>query len=114
MLAYVLLIGDAHAGRDRTRPEPERRPTMDPLATGEIQCRAGDEVFDAGEHKIGKVVEHHARYITVRHGLLRKEDYFVPMSAVNSCNDGKVYLNVAKDDIAAQGWDAPPPISTEA
>lgn len=87
---------------------------MDPLATGEIQCRVGDEVYDAGEHKIGKVVAFDTRFLTVERGLLRKEDFYVPMSAVNSCNDGKIYLNVAKDNISAQGWDAPPPMSTDA
>lgn len=87
---------------------------MDPLARGEIQCRVGDEVYDASEHKVGKVVAHDTRYLTVEHGLLHKEDYYIPMSAVNSCTDGNVYLNVAKGDIQAQGWDAPPPMPSDA
>ncbi len=83
---------------------------MDPTAFGEIQCRVGDEVLDAGENKVGKVVAYDARYLTVERGLLRKAEYFIPMSAVNSCTDGKVYLNVAKDDITSQGWDVPPTV----
>ncbi len=87
---------------------------MDSVASGEFQCRIGDEVFDAGEHKIGKVIAFDTRVLTVEHGLLRKDDYYIPISAVNACNDGKVYLNVAKDDIEAQGWNAPPIVPTEA
>jgi len=33
---------------------------------------------------------------------------------VNACNEGKIYLNVAKDAIEARGWDKPPLVSTEA
>ena len=87
---------------------------MDPGATGEIQCRIGDEVYDAGEHKIGKVIAFDAHVLTVKHGMVRKEEYFIPMGAVNACNEGKIYLNVAKDAIEARGWDKPPLVSTEA
>ncbi len=79
-----------------------------------IQCRPGDEVYTVDDHKLGKVIAYDARFLTVEKGLLRKEDYYVPMSAVNSCNEGKVYLNVGKDDIRAQHWDAPPPMPTDA
>lgn len=87
---------------------------MDPISRGELQCRVGDEVLDSGEHKIGKLVAFDSRVLTVEHGLLNKGDYYIPISAVNACNGGKVYLNVAKADIGAQGWDAPPVVATEA
>jgi hypothetical protein len=84
-------------------------------ALGEpIQCRVGDEVIGSDDHKIGKVVAFDSDFLTVEHGLLKKSDYYIPMSAVNACNDGKVYLNVSKDEIATQGWDVPPAMDTEA
>lgn len=79
-----------------------------------IQCRPGDVVVDSSDHKIGKVTAFDQRFITVEHGLINKSEYFVPMTAVNTCNDGKVYLNVAKDEITGQGWDVPPMMDTEA
>lgn len=79
-----------------------------------IQCRVGDEVFGSDDHKIGKVAAFDANVLTVEHGLLSKSHYFVPMSAVNACNDGKVYLNVSKSEVASRGWDVPPMTDTEA
>ena len=79
-----------------------------------IQCRPGDEVISGDDHKIGKVTAFDQHYLTVEHGLLHKSAYFIPIGAVNACNDRKVYLNVAKDDIARQGWDMPPLLATDA
>jgi hypothetical protein len=87
---------------------------MDPVTSGELQCRIGDEVVDSSDHKIGKVIAFDTRILTVEHGLLRKDNYYIPVSAVNACNDGKAYLNVRKDDVEAQGWSIPPAIPTEA
>jgi hypothetical protein len=87
---------------------------MDPLASGEIQCQVGDEVFSSDDHKLGKVVAYDPRFLTVEHGLLRKGEYFIPMAAVNSCANRQIYLNVTKDDVEARGWDAPPSLPTDA
>ena len=87
---------------------------MDPVASGEIQCQVGDEVFSCDDHKLGKVIAYDPRYLTVEHGLLRKGQYFVPMSAVNACDNHQVFLNVTKDEVEAKGWDTPPLLSTEA
>ena len=80
---------------------------MDPVASGELQCRVGDEVYDVAEHKIGKVVAFDTRVLTVEHGLLRKDDYYIPVSAINACNGGKVYLNVAKERHRGSGLERP-------
>ena len=81
---------------------------MDP-DTGQIVCRVGDEVVGSDEGKIGKVAAFDPWLLTVEHGLLRKERYYVPMAAVNSCAEGRVYLTVRKDEVAHQGWNVPPP-----
>lgn len=80
---------------------------MDPT-TGQLQCRPGDDVVSSDDHKLGKISAVDPRYLTVEHGLLSKKQFYVPTSAVNACNDGKVYLNVGKDVFDSGGWDAPP------
>jgi hypothetical protein len=87
---------------------------MDQVASGELQCHVGDEVFDAAGHKVGKVVAFDTRVLTVEHGMLRKGDYYIPVTAVNTCSEGQAYLNVAKEHIEQQGWDVPPMVATEA
>ncbi len=64
--------------------------------------------------KIGKIVAVDPRYLTVEHGLLSKSQHYIPTSAVNACNAGKVYLNVTKDAIAGAAWDVPPALVTDA
>lgn len=86
---------------------------MDPT-TGHLTCRPGDEVFGSDDHKLGKLVAFDARYLTVEHGLISKGHYFVPTSAVNTCSDGKVYLNVTKDAATHAGWETPPVLTTDA
>jgi hypothetical protein len=85
---------------------------MDP-DTGQITCKVGDEVYSADEQKIGKVVAFDRRVLTVEHGLIRKDQYFIPMTAVNSCVEGRVYLGATKDETASRGWDMPPPLETD-
>ena len=86
---------------------------MNPLS-GDVQVRIGDEVFGRDDHKLGSVVAFDAAFLTVERGLLRKAHYYVPMSAVNACNDGRVYLNVTKGEIEERAWDVPPQIATDA
>jgi hypothetical protein len=86
---------------------------MDTAGEG-VQPQAGDEVFSADDKKLGKVVAVDARFLTVEHGLVGKSQYFVPTGAVNACENHQVYLNVAKDAVAGMGWDALPPVATDA
>jgi hypothetical protein len=86
---------------------------MDPT-TGQLTCRPGDEVIGSDDRKIGKLVAFDAHVLTVEHGLLGKSQYFIPVSAVNTCADGKVYLNATKDAASHSGWETPPTIATDA
>ncbi len=87
---------------------------MDTLTHEQFHIQVGDEVVDASDKKVGTVTAFDTRVVTVEHGLIRKDNYFVPLQAVNACNDGKVYLNVSKDDMDAQGYDVPPVVTTDA
>jgi hypothetical protein len=87
---------------------------MDAIERSELECRVGDTVMSADEHKLGKVVACDARYLTVEHGVLNKGDYYVPMEVVNTRTDNTIYVNVTKDQVTNAGWDAPPPVSTDA
>jgi hypothetical protein len=84
------------------------------VSPGQIQCRPGDEVVTSDDHKLGKVIASDPKFVTVEHGLLHKSQYFIPTSVVNACNDGKVFLNMSKDQIAHSKWDMPPPVETDA
>jgi hypothetical protein len=85
---------------------------MDPT-TSEFQCRPGDEVHSLDDHKMGKVIAADAKFLTVEHGLLRKTQYFIPLSAVNACNDKRVYLTMTKDQVEHAHWDVHPTVETE-
>ena len=86
---------------------------MDPRSV-QRPCNPGDEVFGSDDKKLGTVTAADAHVVTVEHGLLHKAQLFVPVGAINSCEGGKVHLTVTKDEAARQGWDAPPPLGTEA
>ena len=71
-------------------------------------CQVGEEVYGCDDHKLGKVKEVHPDHVVVTAGLLVHHDYYVPTSAVNNCEGGRVYLNVTKDEAVQRGWDRPP------
>jgi uncharacterized protein (TIGR02271 family) len=44
----------------------------------------------------------------VRKGFFFPQDHYIPMTAVSSYDDDKVYLNVTKDEALEQDWTNPP------
>ena len=80
---------------------------MDPTSV-QRPCNVGDEVFGSDDAKLGTVTAADAQVVTVERGLLHKTHLLVPMRAINSCEGGKVYLTVTKDQAAHQRWDVPP------
>ncbi len=82
--------------------------------THELLPRVGDEVHSSDDHKMGKVLATDKRFLTVQRGLIGKKQYFIPMSAVNDCNNGKVYLNMTKEQADHVNWDSPPVVETGA
>ena len=86
---------------------------MDPTSN-EFRCRPGDEVHTSDNHKMGKVIAADTKFLTVERGLLSKTQYFIPLSAVNACSDGKAHLNVTKEQLTHTHWDTPPAAGTGA
>jgi hypothetical protein len=68
----------------------------------------GWDVFAADGDKVGDVWEVRGDYIVVSKGFLFKSDHYVPMSAISGLERGRVHLNLAKDQIDAQGWEREP------
>ena len=76
--------------------------------TQQWQVQSGDEVFGADEGKLGKVSTVQPNYVVVEKGFFFPTDYYIPTSAISSYDDGKVYLNVTKDQALNEGWDVEP------
>jgi len=72
----------------------------------------GWDVFGSDGEKVGDVSDVQTHYITVSKGLLFKTDLYIPVSAITAVEHDRVYLNVTKDQIEAQGWDRIPEVDT--
>jgi len=80
---------------------------MDPI-TQQWNIREGTEVFGSDGDKVGKIVAVTNRYFVVEKGFFFPNDYYIPMSAISTYDDDKIYLNVSKDEALNQGWDTQP------
>ncbi len=76
--------------------------------TQQWQVQSGDEVFGADEGKLGKISTVQPNYVVVEKGFFFPTDYYIPTTAISSYDDGKVYLNVTKDQALNEGWDVEP------
>jgi uncharacterized protein (TIGR02271 family) len=72
------------------------------------QISVGDDVYGSDGDKVGTVADVQAGYIVVEKGFFFPTDYYIPMSAIASANDGQVYLNVARDAALNSGWNVVP------
>ncbi len=70
--------------------------------------REGADVYGSDGDKVGSIVALRPNYIVVEKGFFFPTDYYIPMGAVSTYQDGRVYLNVTKDAALNQGWDAIP------
>lgn len=73
----------------------------------------GMEVIGSDGEKIGEIDAVEQDYFVVRKGFFFPQDHYIPLTAVSSYDDGKVYLNVTKDGALEQDW-SQPPVSTGA
>jgi len=76
--------------------------------TESTQIMTGDDVIGSDGGKVGTVHEVQPTYIVVEKGFFFPTDYYIPMSAVASVDDGQVVLNVAKDAALQSGWETVP------
>ncbi|SRR5690606_18884916 len=69
----------------------------------------GMDVIGADGEKVGEVDAVERDYFIVRKGFFFPQDHYIPMTAISSYDeDGKVYLNVTKDEALEQEWGNPP------
>lgn len=70
---------------------------------------AGWDAYGSDGQKIGSIYDVSDEYIVVEKGLFFPKDIYVPTSAIErtDASDGRVYLNVAKDDVESRGWSEP-------
>ena len=78
--------------------------------TSQYQFREGDDVLGSDGDKVGSVHSIGSNYLVVEKGFFFPTDYYVPFSAISTYDqaDGKVFLNVTKDEALNSGWDAQP------
>jgi uncharacterized protein (TIGR02271 family) len=76
--------------------------------------RVGAEVVDRDGDKIGTIDEQGSNYFVVTKGLIFPKDIYVPLTAIDTvdADQGRVHLNVDKDEIDSFGWEAP--VATDA
>jgi uncharacterized protein (TIGR02271 family) len=87
---------------------------MDRDMTGYVPTN-GMDVIGADGEKIGEIDAVERDYFVVRKGFFFPQDHYIPMTAVSSYDeDGKLYLNVTKDEALEQEWTSPPVATTEA
>lgn len=81
---------------------------------GTRQVHPGAEIYGSDDNKIGKIVAADSHFMTVERGILSKTEFYIPLSAINSMLDDRVYLNVTKDEALHAGWDVTPTMTTDA
>jgi len=82
--------------------------------TQQWNFKQGTEVYGSDGDKVGKIVAITDRYFVVEKGFFFPNDYYIPLSAVSTYDDDKVYLTVTKDEALNQGWDVQPLDDTSA
>jgi uncharacterized protein (TIGR02271 family) len=75
------------------------------------QIQVGDEVFGSDGEKVGNVAEVLGSYLVVEKGFFFPTDYYVPFSAVNTAENGQIFLSVAKEAALQSGWDTIPDLA---
>ena len=74
----------------------------------QYQISEGTDVYGSDGDKVGSVVAVQPNYVVVEKGFFFPTDYYIPTTAISSYDDGKVYLNVTKDQALNEGWDVEP------
>ncbi len=70
--------------------------------------QVGTDVIGADGEKVGEIDAVEREYFIVRKGFFFPQDHYIPVSAVSSYDDEKVYLNVTKDEALEQDWTTEP------
>lgn len=76
--------------------------------THETQIQTGWDVYGSDQEKIGDVADVANDYFIIEKGFLFTTDVYVPMSAIASFSEERVYLTHTKDQVENQEWSSPP------
>lgn len=76
--------------------------------THEAQIQTGWDVYGSDNEKIGDVAGIANDHFIIEKGFLFTTDIYVPMSAVASLGDERVYLAYTKDQVEDEDWSSPP------
>jgi uncharacterized protein (TIGR02271 family) len=76
--------------------------------SGASDIMGGAEVYGFDGGKVGTIAQAYPGYIVVEKGFFFPTDYYIPRSAISEVRDGRVYLNVSKDDALQHGWETQP------
>jgi uncharacterized protein (TIGR02271 family) len=82
------------------------------IDSGRHTIRAGDDVYGSDGDKLGTVIAVESDYVVIEKGWFFPTDYYIPVSAITSYEDGRAYLNVTKDAAINQGWEVEPVTTT--
>jgi uncharacterized protein (TIGR02271 family) len=80
--------------------------------TNPFQPREGMDVFGSDDEKIGEVDTVESNYFVVRKGFFFPEDHYIPVDAVSTFDEDRIYLNYTKDQVLEQQWGSPPVATT--
>ena len=70
--------------------------------------KQGMDVIGSDDEKVGEVDAVEQDYFVVRKGFFFPEDHYIPVSAVSTYDDDRIYLTYTKDQVLEQDWSAPP------
>ena len=69
---------------------------------------AGDDVYGSDGEKVGSIIAVEQDYLVVEKGWFFPTDYYIPLNAVASYEEGRITLNVTRANALEQGWDVKP------
>ena len=72
------------------------------------RIQTGWDVYGSDEEKIGDVAGVANDHFIIEKGFIFTTDVYVPMSAIASVDDERVYLTYTKDQLENQDWSSPP------
>jgi uncharacterized protein (TIGR02271 family) len=84
------------------------------MSTHATQIQTGWDVYGSDDEKIGDVSGVAHDHFIIEKGFIFTEDVYVPMSAIASVGDERVYLTYTKDQVENQQWSSPPAAGSDA
>jgi uncharacterized protein (TIGR02271 family) len=78
------------------------------MTTRATQIQTGWDVYGSDDEKIGDVSGVANDHFIIEKGFIFMTDVYVPMSAIASVGNERVYLTYTKDQVENQEWSSPP------